>query len=236
MVPGNQGSHLSSLCFKRRRMEIPDSRLLIRVWSLSRWGNYRENPEPTADALFRGTSHQWEWEGEALGQLVFRSPQHWGWGEEHPSSGNFESAGLGWDWLRDWVGLSLQVTSPQCFKVIWEAGEKWRVGSRSLNVIPVRPQAWKEGRDGRGERPETSHVTAARQVTGWWDSSESENSMDHCLEAERNVRVKRWALVIVLLSFLSLDFSITRTYSDISLTHRLWSETSSMQNSAKTEK
>lgn len=34
------------------------------------------------------------------------------------------------DWLRDWVGLGLQVTSSQCLKVSWEAEENRKVGRR----------------------------------------------------------------------------------------------------------
>lgn len=54
----------------------------------------------------------------------------------------------------------------QCFKIIW----RWGAGRRkresreevckpgSLNVILRQSQAFKGDRDGRGERPETSHV------------------------------------------------------------------------------
>ena len=36
----------------------------------------------------------------------------------------------------------------------------------SLNMIPVQSPAFKEGRAGRGERPETSHVLAAGEMAG----------------------------------------------------------------------
>lgn len=46
-----------------------------------------------------------------------------------------------------------------------ESGEQaCRPGS--LNTIPVQSPAFKEGRAGRGERPETSRVHAAGEMAG----------------------------------------------------------------------
>lgn len=81
----------------------------------------------------------------------------------------------------------------------------------SMNVILMQSQAFKEGRDGRGERPETSHIHAAMEVAvGRWGIPETENGMDQGLEVERNGKSQETGVLVtaLLFSFLSLGLSI----------------------------
>lgn len=73
-----------------------------------------------------------------------------------PLYGSSQSGGLKWGWLRGWLGLSLQVTGPQCFFRLsgrqeengeWGAGLQGREFEHYSNAILdfEGGQSWKKG-------------------------------------------------------------------------------------------